>query len=339
MPSTLLAPLTVRVRHRRQPEEQYLSLGNLDPGDLFLEFENLLQSLQGEPARDESGETLLGVSRLDSYPRARRLEGQFETGHYGYSSRLVHYKTLDAVYDRRVEDAELLPFFFLLHLPKKPNQGILILQRTRGWGVKSVFENQVVRNFRPTPHLVEFHPLVPEQLVEDLRKASRAKRIRLTSFQVPQDIADAFAKGDRKELRADLVIRARGRKDFKLPSSLNALVRGRTKVGGFVEAQGEFPHSRVQVEVSVDGKSQKVSFDQRGRDMTGYHDVSDKVNIQAGHPTFASIRREARALLRVLKDEIQVVAPRVSPPPCSSAELPACASGATADTTGYRRTG
>lgn len=328
MPTISLAPYTIRVRHRK--EKRFLRLGELDQDvDAFDLFQRFLASL--ETQHDSANRTLFRLIRFEAEPRSRVLEGMLETGEYGYETKLIDVKvdTSNVTYHRKVSEAELLPFYFRLDIPKRKDQGFLILQRFGNLGIKAVLEDALAKHFAGTAYIVELHPLVPEQVIERWTRARDVRRLRLVSFEVPKTIDEIFQLGDSKEVYAELVIRAKRGHTFPLPGRL----RSRE---GFVEIQdgeaelerlrrdlqGFFQPDALKLEVSVAGKTRTVDVTDPGN-LVAYHDVTEAVSPldRNGHPAWDRIRDEARKLARDLHATVnKLAAARAQPPALPSRE-------------------
>ena len=76
------------------------------------------------------------------------ISGIIESGDYGYESTLVNIKTGKKKYDRKVDDTEIKPFYFLIYLPKNTAIGYVILQRLGVYGIHSVFKNHITKFFK-----------------------------------------------------------------------------------------------------------------------------------------------------------------------------------------------
>ena len=314
MPTISLAPYTIRVRRRK--EKDFLPLGQLDVGydafDLFQRFFDVLKT-----RLDRTSKTLFRRIRFERYPRNRVLEGILETGEYGYEAMLVDVDVdpNKITHRRRVTEAELLPFYFRLDIPRRANQGYLILQRFGSLGIKAALEEALARFFSRTPYIVEINPLVPEQVIEKWIRPTNVRRLRLVSFELPKTIDEAFQLGDSKEVYAELVIRPKKGHKFPLPGWLK-----RRGGEGFIELKdaqkeikklrhdldGIFPLDTLKFEVSVAGKTRTVDVTDPGN-LVAYHDVTAAVQPldKNGHPAWDKIREEARNLAKDLDDTVR----------------------------------
>jgi len=316
MPTISLESLSVRVRRRR--EREYLPLSKLAPGDLFEILHALFVDL-GRGSLNSAERTLLRVAHLQANPKERWLEGFLEVGEYGFESQLVDKDDAALRYLRRVNDVEMLPFFFLLYLPRRPRKGILVLQRFGSLGVKTALEAEFARCFKDTDHVLEIHPLIPERVVKRWTDARQVKKVRLVGFEIPTDIAQAFQLGDREEVESELVLVAKQGHTLSLPSSVKKLLGGKRPRGGFVEVQESLSTESVKVEIQVGGETRTIDVSDPGK-MAAYDNVTGAVVIDGstGHPTPDSIRTEAWKLLRIVRREVQDLKEPTTPRPAAS---------------------
>lgn len=316
MPTISLAPYTVRVK--RRGGKAFLPLGQLGPGDDAFElFTSFFEDLKTR--HDPASKTLFRLAKKDF--RNRVLEGILETGEYGYETDLVDVaaRPPKVTHHRKASEAELLPFYFRLGVPKQADQGILILQRFGSLGVKVALETALADFFAKTPYLVKLYPLVPEQVIEQWTHATQVRRLRLVNFEVPKTITRAFQLEDTDEVCSELVIRAKRGHTFHIPRRLKSK-------DGFVEIQDEqeikelrrdlgiFGPDALKLDVRVDGRTRTLDLTDPGS-LVAYHDVTQAVSPldASGHPAWDKIREAGRDLAATLDITVQKLPPAESP--------------------------
>jgi len=159
-----LSSYTIRVKDKTN--NSYVPIDLFDgKDDLF----NIINSYLSDPSTNSSLNSkqrkLLSVSKIFSKDRA--LNGIIETGEYGYESKMYNIKTDSTSYNRQTHDAEMLPFYFLINLPKNTDEGVLILQRFKQFGIRKHFLEVLNTNFslKYPSFRIEINPLVPEYLM------------------------------------------------------------------------------------------------------------------------------------------------------------------------------
>lgn len=114
----------------------------------------------------------------------RLLTGLIETGEYGYSSDLLNIDNMAVSYTRQVNDAEMLPFYFLIYLPPKSDEGIIFLQRFRNLGIRKMLWDGFQKKFaEENPGFrIEVNHLAPSKILEPFLAAKGAiKEMRFIS--------------------------------------------------------------------------------------------------------------------------------------------------------------
>lgn len=291
-----LAPYSVRYRRSRKAD--FLPFADPDLGDLLSSFYRCLERLKQRHVVHRDERLLIKVKRLQANLGDRWVEGLLESGAYGWVSDLRHFKTYDRRYRRQLEDAEVLPFYFLLHLPRKDSHGILILQRFGSHGVKGPLE-RVLNDCLPEDLMLHVDPLVPQTYLDHLRQPERIRKVRLLQTEVPEDLAEAFGLGGRQDVEAELVLTI-GKGSETIPARLRRFLQGQSRTGEYAAVQEAAPYERVKVELVVGGKVRTLDVSDPGH-LTAYHDITEAVYLEGGQPTWESLRRQAFGLLAEIR--------------------------------------
>ena len=128
-----LSSYTIRVKN--EAKKSYERIDNLNGGtDLFNILNDYLSNRKANLAHDRKHKKLLGVDKIIS--KDRLLNGIIETGDYGYESNLKNIDLGSISHKRKINEAEMLPFYYLMHLPKNNDEGIVILQRFKQFGIR-----------------------------------------------------------------------------------------------------------------------------------------------------------------------------------------------------------
>lgn len=301
---------TYSMRWREPRQKTYPRLGGEDGGaDLYRLCQRFLIQLKKAPVRDPEPDQqrVLRVKRLLVDRDKRRIQGIVETGDYGYNATLVDVdQDFQPAYVRRPNDAELLPFYFLMKIPRYHHRGLLILQRFGGFGMKSVFEDALCKYAREqADRILELDMLVPEEVVEKWTRPEAVKKIRIVNFEVPKDLARRYQLGgQRDELQWDLVVKARPRKFVRLPRKIARLLEDPKARPGVAAMRKQFGASRVAVEVEVGGRRRSVDI-ANPASLNAYYDITDDVTLEAGgHPSFKNLQWEATSLLEDLERKV-----------------------------------
>ena len=157
MPRFYLSAYSMRVKHPR--ESNYRILGNFDRQGARLHqvFRNYLKRRQANNLDDDQGYgKMLQVTKRKRIKNKYILKGIIEAGGYGITSRLYDTDGRQDSHHRNVNEAELLPYYFLIQLRPDMNQGFLFLQRTGNSGILTLLSEdfrQYLRETNPGLHL------------------------------------------------------------------------------------------------------------------------------------------------------------------------------------------
>lgn len=313
MSSFSLASYTIRVKE--QVTHSNVRINNLrNGGDVFVTFRDFLNQLRQNASLDPADQRMMRVSSL--HVRGRTLRGIIETGEYGYESELYDITTDVVSHRRRNTEAEMLPFFFLISLPTDVNEGIIILQRFRQFGIRKLLLGEFLRFFTAAhpSYRVEFNPLTYENLLNEYLDGGQLKAVRLIKFEMPGDIATAFELQDHLEEDAyvELVVKSRRNKSLQgvLDKIKGALRGGRRRHLEDAEWNRlleipDFDFNTIKAELEINGKRKVIDLTNPYR-LRSYYDITDDVEMaENGHPVYKSINGLAEELLEKLEESLR----------------------------------
>jgi hypothetical protein len=177
----LLATYTIRIENKHTSKEigvssPYLTLSNFDGKNSdFLEIiKNYFEELRTTPMKDENQKIHLGVSELKVYDRL--MTGTIDSGIYGLAGKLVDIDTNSVSYQKKITDADVFPFFFLLSVPKDRNEALLILGRIGKSGIRKNFGKAFGKYFSSMfpDFAISLNTLIPDQVVRQLSTGQKA---------------------------------------------------------------------------------------------------------------------------------------------------------------------
>lgn len=300
-----LSSYTIRVKDKG--EKSYEQIDQLNGGeDLLKVLSTFLSERKVNSSLDPKQKKLLSVNRLISNDRL--LNGIIETGDYGYESNLrdIHLNSIS--YKRGIDDAEMLPFYFLMHLPKNTDEGIVILQRFKQFGIRK----HLLEDFRDYftskyPNLnVEINPLVPEVLIRQSFYNGRIIKIRFIQFKIPKEIEDVYDNPDHEEIEGHTELSVSVKRNDNLPivGPILDFLKGNRALNKIVELH-DFNYEDIKVELMVNKNHRTISLTNLNK-VRAYYDITDKVKLdKSGHPSFESIDNIGRELLEDLIKAIQ----------------------------------
>ena len=291
---------TVRVIDKNT--EENLSLGNLPRNlDLITVFNNYLQDRTVDHSTDEKSQKLLRV--LSCNTRDCSVNGIVETGEYGYTADLIDVNTETVSYRRRGTDAEMMPFYFLAHLPSHLDEGVILLQRRSNIGIRTVFLEDFARYFEESSQGVKVvvNPLVPQQLIDEYLKNGRLTKMRFIRYSLPTDLADAYDKGGHVENEgtAEIVFMPRRGQGLPFLEKIGEAIAGNLEIKEIYELT-DYEYENVKVEIDVRGSKKTLDLSDVMK-MRAYVDITSDVRLNIdGHPDFNSIDNIAQDLLSSL---------------------------------------
>jgi len=146
--------------------------------------------------REDSQKTLF-FERYTSKPSYRIVYGTIKSGDYGYEADFLDIRQRRLIRSaRQSHHSELIPFFFLLHLPlvRNRDRGFLILETFRNQGIKSILQDALegyLKDITGQNNLrLEINPLISQELVQKLESADRILEIKFIKRKIPRNVAD-----------------------------------------------------------------------------------------------------------------------------------------------------
>jgi len=244
----------------------------------------------------------------------RIFNGIVKTGNYGYESE-IYNKNIKAVsYKRQKEDAELLPFYFLIALPIDKDEGIVLLQGFKHFGIKTIF-NETLNNFfsaEKPEYKIELNNLIDENLLKLLLDRGFTSKIRYIKFKQPVNLEDAYdTDGDHEEipneLHAELSIYSGSNMAFSkiMRSMKNQFPYQKSNEGDSLSKLIEFTdfeYDNVKIEIKINGKNRTIDLSNLDK-LRPIIDITDEVlRENSEHPKFNSINQIAIDLFRDLAE-------------------------------------
>ena len=281
---------------------QYLPLGGFSHNhDLISIFTQFLNERKADYFIDDERQKLRRVLHTDRTDWL--VKGRVETGEFGYTADLYNVGTRSVSYQRIGTDAEMIPFYFLAHLPSHRDEGVILLQRRSNIGIRTTFFSDFAKYFEESNNGVRVgvNPLVPPQLIEEYLQNGRLTNIRFIRFRLPSDLADAYDTGGHEEIggTAELVVRPKRGQSIPLVNKIRDVLAGRIKIKEMVELPNhEFDNVKVEIDVMGSKKTLDLSDVMKMRTNV---DITSDVRIKDdGHPEFDSIDSIAQNLLNSL---------------------------------------
>ena len=245
----------------------------------------------------------------------RILSGIIQSGEYGYENELINVENSKKSYYKLKSDAEMHPFYFLMEFPDNKDEGIIILQRFKQMGIKTVLFSDLSKHLGSVypGYQIRFNTLTPTNLFRQYLEKGKLKKIRMIKYGSHRDIMDDYATDDHDEQKYIIETIISAKRDSFVPKYIiNHLGRDHLKdfiVGDPIAEMVDtldiiesFAPEEIKLQINI-GKTQKtliVDGEKMGRPS---FDITEKIKISNnGHPELMSIDKEARQLLSEIRN-------------------------------------
>jgi len=306
---TFLSAYTIRIEKNRSKQErekyppQYCKLSSFDGHSDFRDvMKDFLKHLTVNITND-TYKTYMKViqTKIDG----RNICGVIESGIYGLSSNIRDVDTDSITYKKKKSDADVLPFYFLTYIPENTDEGILLLQRTGKYGIRSNFGGFMDKYFseRYRGFTVEINTLIQEDIIKKILYSGTIKRLRCVKYQAPVDGFDALDEGH-EELPYNMEIVLSGSR-IPVMGKIKNFFESKASVRSLIELRDfNFSYDTVKVEVEVNGSLRIFDLGRLHRART-YYDISEQVVLDADdHPTFSSIHEITKIYLKEIIEQV-----------------------------------
>jgi hypothetical protein len=302
---TFLSVYTIRIKkgaNSRQPKDTTLSNFNGfdDCKDVLKTFlENLSRN-----ATNKTHNTYLKTASIES--KERIIEGVFESGSYGLSSKIMDVDTDTVHYKKGKNDADVMPYYFLINIPKDTDEGIIILQRTGKHGVRTNFGNFLNKHFseKYPNYSVEINTLVREELIKKILYGGVIKKLRCVKYKAHVDAFDGIDNPHEENPYSMEVVLSANRIPFvhkikEFLDSSNKNIKTLVEIRDF-----KFDYDTVKVDVETNGSTKTFDLEHLYK-VKAYYDITSEVKFDRDdYPTFPSIQLVARKYLEEIIQEI-----------------------------------
>lgn len=294
------------IRIKNKESGMYAQLDSFDgKSDLLGELRYYFSTLSTKSSHDKKHKKIMSTHNITAF--GRLLNGIVETGEYGYESTLKNKDTGAISHKRTTDEAEMLPFYVLIKIPKNVHEGILILQRFKQFGIRKYllndFNNYIAIKY--PSFAVEIEPLVPDTLIQQYLNEGFIFKIRFISYKIHKDITDKYYSQGEKELPGyeEYVISAK--RNGKLPflEIVRAHINNYPNSNKLIELSN-FNYDNTKIDMVVNKKHRIINLGNQQKIRANY-DITDQVKINIdGHPLFDSIDAIGMDLLDDLSEMI-----------------------------------
>lgn len=333
MTNITLSSHSLRVTRKNTPKkfEKLNRIGMVDGAnnDLFDIFSKYLTSQMKENGVNEEKLKKRWIinnpASIDE--KDRTICGTLSYGEYGVESDIVDVDTNTTKHHKGIRQAEMIPYYFLIHIPLDSDIGYVILERYKNYGIQGIFLpklKSVVDKHLKQRYLLTTHNIFSKEYFDNIMNNCRVSELRvLTKYTkggsdlagtIEREIEDLEKEGEvitvESILKASFGLNAKKKlkvfftryingdeltpelfEECKLPPKYTklSLVLFDKRAGG---KQGK------RRTVKIDDKENALSLEER---LLPHYDISNSVKIgENGLPILSSIDELAKSYLNQL---------------------------------------
>lgn len=177
----------ISVNPRRKRNERFV-LSDIEGQSLYSLTDQFLKSWLIQGNSIQNSEKLKKVSRIGIngskpiyFPTGDQIYGIIESGEYGQEMDVININDGSLKHTILQEEASMIPFFFLFHLPEDSKDGFLILQKNGNVGIQTILTSEYVGYLEAnlkTECTIKIQPFAISALInKNLLRISEAKSI------------------------------------------------------------------------------------------------------------------------------------------------------------------
>lgn len=223
--------------------------------------------------------------------------GYLETGQYGteYDIYDTHKKENSGTIKK--EQAIMMPFFFMICIPKNKNTGFIILERIRNFGINEIFTKifkEFVRSINQEYQLTH-NRYVSEEIMRKFIEDGDLRQITLTKNSLPAKVAKRLnlRDFDTEDFTLQLTIKAKKKNVFTNTKARNKIIKALDEkyknffVGEDFESIGFDKNTSIGVKSTLDGAKKTIDLSDTMK-MRPYYTIYVNLNTK-GFSDFRSI--------------------------------------------------
>ena len=310
--------------HKRRDRDDRVVLSDFMNGTDIIEIvSDLLNTLTYDSTNEDvsqnrDNENFFRIMKTNNqdllFEEGRFVSGIIETGNFGTEENIVNILNGEATHTKGVNEALLVPFYFLFYIPEDSEIGFLLLQRIGNLGIYSLLESKLrsylvplIRNDEGNDFVLKINPLVLQRLItqhlgsigggakkitfEQVRKED-LKVSRMTNNEVSNDEVG----------NTEIVYTAKRNSFFNIRGLLNRIRRVDSSNVYSIEG---VEYGDIKFEVIIEGQPRQLSVKDIER-LGTFMDITDNVQLASNnYPTYESLNQQAHLLTTHILQEIR----------------------------------
>lgn len=227
----------------------------------------------------------------NNMPVFNYIVGKIKTGSYGYESEIINTITGNIEYNKNMEDAEVMPFFFILAVPVGDvERGVIILQSHGIFGIKTIFQDALssyLKSINPDYELI-LGNIAPTAYIERYLTEGILQKIRFFRYNIPHDISNQIGINNGvKESYEEYTINKPIGFIRNKGDRIRECIRGQREISNIVRID-DFEYDNIKLEFQL-GKRRKTINLANIDNLNLSEDITNEVDLVGGHPTFDSM--------------------------------------------------
>lgn len=161
---------------------------------------------------------------IDDY---RLVYGTIKSGDYGYETDFLDIRGKKLMPSaRKRHHSEVIPFFFLLHLPlgKNKDRGFLILEFFKNQGIKSILQDSLENYLHDVTGRkdlrLKINPMISHELIRKLESAKRILEVKFIKREIPRDVAEKNLVENYKDIYEERSFKIKRNKSLKFKGGI-----------------------------------------------------------------------------------------------------------------------
>lgn len=320
-----LALYQLSINRRRNRDEQVVLSDFMNGTDMLDVVRCLLDTLRYDSTNEGAPQNrdvnkFFRIMKRDGMDllstNGRYISGIIETGDYGTEENMVNVQTGEATHTKSINEALLVPFYFLFYIPRDSRIGFLLLQRIGNLGVYSLFQDNLRRSLdsyvarnNESNFVLKINPLVLQRLINRHLEGigGGAKKITFERLD-KEDLKVSRMTGneisDDKVRNTELVYTAKRNETFNIRRILDRMPMRSVAPSNVFSVEG-IEYSDVKFEVEIGRQTRQLSVKDIEK-LGTFMDITESVELaQNGYPTYESLNREAHLLITHILEEIE----------------------------------
>jgi len=243
------------------------------------------------------------------HAKGRCLSGIIESGEFGTEENIVNI-TSGKTRKKRVNDALLMPFYFMLQIPENSKVAYLLVERISNVGIFSLLEKRITKAIKEAigsdadEFVVNISPLVIRRIMEKhVAQLGGAKKITLERIKSSDLSVSRATNGEISDDdigNTQIVYTAKRNKMLSILNIFNKYKDDRPQI----YSMGQVEYANLKFDVLIGGSYHSLSMQDVGK-LGTYIEITKELKYDSTkYPTYESLHRAACNIFDEIKREL-----------------------------------